>query len=267
MNLAKGKKNNKDLVMYVQDGLSKLPYGEHIEVDGKYGKQTEGVVKDFQLDHNLVVTGIFGIREFATLLNPQKDKKLFVSEEKIKQVAIDLKVQPEHIKAIYKVEARGVGFLGGKPKILFEGHKFWHRLREHGVDPKKHRNDPNLYGILYRKHTYKHYKGGLKEWGRLYKAIEINELAALESASWGLFQIMGFNYKRLGYSDVKKYVDDCYDSEDMHLEHLSRFIATDNRLVGALRRNDWAGFAKVYNGPLYWKHGYDKRLEREFKIA
>ena len=44
------------------------------------------------------------------------------------------------------------------------------------------------------KWTKSHYKGDMGEYERLKKALAIHEKAAACSASWGLFQIMGFNY-------------------------------------------------------------------------
>ncbi|MGA0525154.1 N-acetylmuramidase domain-containing protein, partial [Escherichia coli] len=51
------------------------------------------------------------------------------------------------------------------------------------------------------------YVGGAGEWDRLARAIEINRPAALESASWGLFQIMGFHWKLLGFASVQAFVN------------------------------------------------------------
>ncbi len=104
------------------------------------------------------------------------------------------------IKAVNEVESSGQGFSGDKPKILFEGHIFWRRLKEHGLDPKNHRSGNE--DILYSSWTRDHYIGGEGEHLRLNKAKLIHEDAALESASWGLFQIMGFRWESLGYKSV-----------------------------------------------------------------
>ena len=48
------------------------------------------------------------------------------------------------------------------------------------------------------KWTKSHYEGGMGEYERLKKALAIHEKAAACSASWGLFQIMGFNYAACG---------------------------------------------------------------------
>ncbi|MEJ2621539.1 MAG: N-acetylmuramidase domain-containing protein [Candidatus Thiodiazotropha sp.] len=44
-------------------------------------------------------------------------------------------------------------------------------------------------------------QGGAAEHTRLKKTSTLNETAALKSAPWGKFQIMGFNYKAVGYSN------------------------------------------------------------------
>ncbi|MBL4709148.1 MAG: DUF3380 domain-containing protein [Flavobacteriales bacterium] len=104
-----------------------------------------------------------------------------------------------------KFSVRTYTFLSDKrPKILFEGHVFWRQLKALGIDPNEY-----VMGnedILYLKWTREHYKGRAKEYNRLNRAKEIHDKAALASASWGTFQIMGFNYGACGFSNVKSYV-------------------------------------------------------------
>ena len=55
----------------------------------------------------------------------------------------------------------GAGFLGLRPKLLFEGHVFWRLLRDSGKDAATlaHGNED----ILFEKWTSAHYRGGLAE--------------------------------------------------------------------------------------------------------
>ena len=50
---------------------------------------------------------------------------LWLSQADLDRSAAALRVDRAAIKAVYEVEAGGGGFLGLRPKILFEGHVFW----------------------------------------------------------------------------------------------------------------------------------------------
>jgi hypothetical protein len=52
--------------------------------------------------------------------------------------------------------------------------------------------------------------------------------------------------------------------EALQLAAAVNFIAA-NRLDGKLRKHDWAGFAKGYNGASYGKNVYDIRLAAAFR--
>ena len=118
--------------------------------------------------------------------------------------------------------------------------------------------------ILYRKWTRRHYIGGIGEYKRLEKASKIDPEAAMRSASWGSFQIMGFHAESLGFEDVFEMARYLAENEKNNLDLLVRFIQKNN-LDRCLRMLDWAGFAKRYNGPGYKKNKYDEKLARSFK--
>ena len=44
-----------------------------------------------------------------------------------------------------------------------------------------------------------------------------------------------------------------------------RFVIVNPAIHMALRKGDWAAFAKGYNGPAYVKNQYDIRLAAAFK--
>jgi len=129
--------------------------------------------------------------------------------------------------------------------------------------------DPSVYkkrneDILYSKWTTKYYKGGEKEYERLTKAKKIHVSAALESASWGIFQIMGYHYKKVGYNSVEDYVKAMNKSERFHLMTFGKFIKSEG-LVQYLKNKEWARFARGYNGPGYKKNKYDKKITTAYK--
>ncbi len=253
-----------DSVVLLQSLFIKAGYD--IAADGAFGPMTETAVMDFQKKSKLVADGIVGQKTWRTLLseepeNPAELKSRFLSESDLNSVAKDLGVELAVIKAVNEVESSGQGFSGDKPKILFEGHVFWRQLKKHDLDPNSY-VDGNE-NILYSKWTREHYFGGAREHDRLEKAKKIHENAALESASWGLFQIMGYHWETLGYKSVKEFVRLMNKSEGEHIKAFGRFILANN-LAKYLKSRDWANFAKRYNGPGYKTNKYDEKLERAY---
>lgn len=194
-----------------------------------------------------------------------------VTEEGFKQAAILLKSDVATVKAVYEVESNGNGFIdSGEPKILFEGHKFWEMLKKRGIDPNSFYNAANK-DILYPKWTREFYaKGkddnerGKKEHIRLQRAEAINREAALQSASWGAFQIMGFNYELAGFKKLQDFINAMYRSEDEHLKAFINFCI-NRKIDGYLRNKEWAKFARAYNGAEYAKNNYDTKLLKAYK--
>ena len=72
--------------------------------------------------------------------------------------------------------------------------------------------------------------------------MAIDRTAALQSASWGMFQIMGFNYQACGYGSVESFINDMFESESRHLTAFVGFIKK-NKLASALKNKSWATFA------------------------
>ncbi|MEC9487364.1 MAG: N-acetylmuramidase family protein [Prosthecochloris sp.] len=236
-------------------------------IDGVFGPGTDRAVKAFQAQNGLVVDGIVGQKTWTTLfaLFPgllQRLKAKYLQEEDMVHAARDLGVELAAIKAVNEVESAGPGFIVEEPVILFEGHVFWKELARKGIDPALHRHGNEH--ILYPKWTTSHYSGGRGEYRRLEAAKKIDEEAALRSASWGIFQVMGFNAEELGYRDVFDFVDSMFRHEREHLKAFCAYIRTHD-LVHALQVKDWRAFAKGYNGPLYEKNRYHTRLARAYE--
>lgn len=170
------------------------------------------------------------------------------------------------IKTVAEVESAGNGFLeDGRPKMLFEGHIFYRLLKGLGTDPGVYLNDEVTdYGnVIYPEWTKEHYVGGAGEYNRLAVAQTINHDAALQSASWGKFQIMGFNHFHCGFNDVRNFVHAMEQSEGEQLDAFLNFIES-KELKKYLVRHDWKGFALRYNGPGYAQNQYDVKLADAF---
>ncbi len=193
------------------------------------------------------------------------DDNRIITWENITEAAGKLGIDPCTLKAVCAVESNGTGFLpSGKAKILFEGHVFWRELKKRGIDPEPMADSHRT--VLYSKWTKAHYLGGEKEYSRLEEAKTLHEEAALASASWGAFQIMGFNYAVCGYGSVGEFVEaQCRGAADQ-LDAFCKFIVKNN-LLKHLKNEDWAAFAKGYNGPGYAENKYDQRLEAEYTAS
>lgn len=189
-----------------------------------------------------------------------------VTAGKFAELARSLQIGEAVLRAVAQVESAGGGFVSpSKPKILFEGHAF-HRLTGGRFD----RGHPNL---SHPKWDRKQYSGSLLgEWKRLEGACLLDRPAALQSASWGMFQIMGFNYAYCGMLDVEAFVAAQCDSADRQLELFARFISRE-RFLDALRAvkpqgpnvQAWTNFARAYNGPQHEKNNYVGKLETAYR--
>lgn len=181
----------------------------------------------------------------------------------IKKAAASIGVEPCALQAVISVESSGTGCLpDGRPKILFEGHVFWKELQERGIDTAPlYSKHPN---IVFPRWDKSKYKGGAAEWERLNLAVSINEEAALCSASWGLFQIMGLNHRAAGFNTVQAFVEAQKENEAKQLESFCTFMRSEG-LVLFLVGRDWAGFARRYNGSGYAANEYDTKLQRAYE--
>lgn len=184
-----------------------------------------------------------------------------LSSSDIRNAAEQIGVEPCAVKAVVDVESGGDGFLpDGRVKILFEGHVFWKELQKRGINPELLKM-PN---IVYPKWDKSQYKGGAQEHERLNAAALVNKEAALRSASWGLFQIMGFNHRLCGFSSVQDFVDAQKESEANQLNSFCQFMKNEG-LVLFLKGLDFAGFARRYNGPGYAQNQYDVKMRKAYE--
>lgn len=157
-------------------------------------------------------------------------------------VAADLGCEVEAVKAVVEVESGALGAFAanGKPIILFEPHIFSRRTN-HQYDA----THPTCSYQSWDASKYPRTQDG--RWAQLREAYALNPQEAVASASYGKFQIMGFNYEVCGFADAKAFVADMCHSETQQLKAFAKFVKAKN-LADELQRKDWEGFARVYNG-------------------
>lgn len=188
-------------------------------------------------------------------------KKL--NEAQIAAQAKALGIEVAALRAVIEVECKGSGFnADGAPVILFERHVFRQRLIANGkavVADKAVRERPDLcskstgaYGLYSAQH------------GRLNAAAQYHRDSALESASWGIGQVMGYHWHALGYPSLQAFINAMYKDEASQLDAMCRYIKVNN-LVNALKNKDWKSFARGYNGAAYAKNSYDVKLGNAYK--
>jgi hypothetical protein len=183
------------------------------------------------------------------------------------------------------------------PKILYERHYF-HRLTcangpssntkkhtYHGVGVKgcksPHDIDPDIsWPVGFRKAKLKGtadekmsdgkveqmdiYSDSASSYLRLLKAYRKDANAALKSASWGRFQVMGANYEACGSATVNLFVKTMCSGEKGQVQLLAGFIQRNATLHKAVKEKDWAKIASNYNGPSYKEFSYDTKLAQAY---
>lgn len=198
-----------------------------------------------------------------------------ITDREIEAIANYFGILPKLVKTVYSVESSGSGFdpKTGLIKIQFEPHVFHAQLRKRGFCT-------SLFKFSIRKRAY--YKVTVsspdgkqasvtntvdvqsEEWKSLDQAIDIHEESALLSTSWGLGQIMGYNFKQAGFASVIEMVTAFKKSEHEQLLGMMKFIFASPKMAKALITRDWRVFARYYNGPLYEEFGYHKKLESTY---
>jgi hypothetical protein len=176
----------------------------------------------------------------------------------IARVADRIGVERAALLAIAEVESAGKAFavVGGRkePLIRFEGHYFDRRL------PVEKRAGARAAGLADPKAgAVKNPASQAARWALLARAASIDHKAAHESVSWGLGQVMGAHWAWLEYADVDALVAEARAGSGGQAALMARYIDKAG-LTDAIRRRDWAAFARGYNGPDYKRHGYDRKI-------
>jgi hypothetical protein len=234
--------------------------GLNMKADGVFGKLTEEGLRSFQQRQGIKQTGEYDEATQQLLAGFIDNKYLRVST--IVEKAKANSIPPSMLLAFREVESREAGFLpDGRAIILFERHKFYAWLvRNKGQQfadsiAKTQSNicSPERGG----------YYGYEREHDRLRIAEGISVDGAWSSASWGMFQVMGFNYSLCGYFNLRDFITDMKLSESKHLDAAIGFLKNVNGLMAAMRQRNYTRVAELYNGKD--QQGYDVKMREADK--
>lgn len=237
--------------------------GQKLVTDGSFGPKSVAALKLCQFKLELEPTGVYD-QATQDVLDPFIRKK-YITMDSLAGAADMLGVTTAHVRAVCDVEAGGSGFLpDGRVDILFERHHFYNALSK-----KLNQNQLNLLtkneANLVNKSPGGYY-GNEAEYKRFARAMVIDRASAIYATSFGMFQIMGFNYQFAGYQSLEEFYDSMLESEVNHLTAFVRFNMKyrSGILQRSLKVNDWTSYASNYNGPNYAKNQYDKKLADSF---
>lgn len=206
-----------------------------------------------------------------------------LKEEDFLEAAQILDCEVEAIKAVAKVESANKGFYDNiidynfnyitnnfcfvlfnkrMPIILYERHIFYNLLNKtkNKEEIEKAKKDSSIYNSLSGNYGS---ASALNQYSKLQKAVSINPEIGYQSASYGMFQIMGFNYKSCGFNDLVDFLVAMEAGQKEQLKAFCNFIKSNN-LQKYLKNKQWAEFAKRYNGPNYKKNNYDVKMQNEY---
>ncbi|WP_408591493.1 N-acetylmuramidase family protein [Novosphingobium sp.] len=187
------------------------------------------------------------------------DKKYSVqfvplTDQDIAGLASEFSLDKPTIQAFIKVENASGRLPDGRPKILYERHIFNRLTTGKFLAANPALANPVAGGYL----------GGAAEYSRVQQAANLDCDAALSATSWGTAQILGREFKRAGFDNVQSFAKAMLTSEPDTLRANLTFVQNAGA-IDALRNHDWAQFARQYNGPIYARFGYDKKLDEAFK--
>lgn len=177
------------------------------------------------------------------------NKKLTKKQEA--DLAKEFDIELASLRAVKDVESGGKGFDEATGKIIIQFEPHWFK-----------RQSPYTPSGLWSLNKVERQAA---EWKAFNDAFSKNRAAAMQSTSVGLFQVMGFHYKRLGFKTEGELWDYAKESEYNQVRLGLLFIKSNEKMYNALKANDFATFAYFYNGSGYKKFNYDVRLQEAYE--
>ena len=223
--------------------LGFLPEGDD---DGIAGRRTDTAIRAYQASKGLSADGIVGPNT-ARVARMDGWSHADSALTHQKAAALELGLPLEVVQAIEAVES------GGKPRAMrFEPHVFL-RKRPDLADQIPFTAGPRGYSITRSETNVAAFE----------RAFRLDPVAATESTSFGLYQVLGGHLIKLyGSPDVGV---ETFLSEPIRVSYqlFASWFKASPRALRAAADRDWRELARRYNGPGQVPH-YSAALEREY---
>ncbi|MEA2042269.1 MAG: N-acetylmuramidase domain-containing protein [Bacteroidota bacterium] len=218
-------------------------------------------------------TGAFGLKDDQSLLRGpvEASKKISVPTSPrahrataetynnfgtlLSKISHKLGLDPAAAIAVLAVESGGKAYGSeGKVIIRFENHlfhRFWGKNHSKIYNSHfKYSSGQSWKGHYFRKSkkdNWESFHGNQKkEWEVFEFAQSLNSSAAHLSTSYGAPQILGTNYKTVGYNSPEELLE--YFSKDVRFHVLALFDFFNPQMVSHIKQKDFTAFARYYNG-------------------
>jgi hypothetical protein len=167
------------------------------------------------------------------------------------KAAKELGVEEAALRAVAQIESGNRGFYTNtkKPIVRLENHVLVRYQQKYNVPLKS-------FGAN---------RTGIAEYNRFLEAYNYNRDSAIESTSFGEFQIMGFHWKSLGYKSPQDFFQKMSKDTASQFDAFVRFLVQNN-LVQYLKTKNWASFAYRYNGAGYKANAYDTKMASAYEL-
>lgn len=253
----------KDKLQKIQRALNELtwtiPGRVALSDDGIFGAKSVALLTEFQKFKGFHVTGTYTL-DTEAFIDAYIDSR-YLTDAYVEHKALENGLPPDMVFAILSNESRGYGFLSNsRTKILYERHIFY-RYYSRKVGQAKANALRDKRPDLCNNKTGG-YLTSLREWDRLDAAMQIDPEVALQSASMGIAQVMGFNWHVCQTSSVYEFLGYMMRSEygqfDMFLAYV---LNCDKRMPKAMRDRNYTLVAEIYNGPNHAINNYAPKLK------
>lgn len=148
-------------------------------------------------------------------------------------------IPPAVALAVFEIESGGAGFAKDGRMII--------------------RYEPHIFAEYSDKTSSANRAGQAAEWDNFDRASAIDPTAAMLAISMGGPQIMGFNFKTIGFDTVRDMFQAFSTSEEAQIDGFFAFCEK-NGLIKAAQQGDWTAFARGYNGK--GQVGYDTKMKQ-----
>lgn len=231
-------------------------YAELIYDENKGSDPYKGLLKD---NPSLVKTRIEPARKISVPSSPRSKRLSAETYNKFggltEVISRQLKIDAAAAIAVLAVESAGKAYgPDGRVLIRFENHLFYRFWGKSNLDVfndhfkfDRRKYWTNHFFRKNKRSNWESFHGNQsKEWEVFEFARKLNANAALISTSYGAPQILGTNYKKIGYASPETLLDNF--SKDVKFQVFALFDFFSPQMIKHIQNKDFTSFARYYNG-------------------